>query len=1701
MTSILKALKRLEEKRTKVPRLAFMSGGPGVLTGVDLQDYWAKQQVAGMTKAQRVARIADLYTQSIGGAKPTMQSLVDFMVGGGFHYNERSGDFLASGYFNEAGTGYHPALSNQLTSMYGNYSSTTFQAPSTQQFQGVNESNPSEVLDGLSGNLSTSDPSSYTGIQEVIVTANAAYITNNQLDIGDVASLTGYVGGRFTPFNPTTGEGGVLSALGMTLNYIPSGMEDTVRLGPGDVAMATRVFEWITREPVGGSGRGGRQMKPGYVINDDGTYSSVGSPNMRYDLFTGAVIGSAIQEYITYTNRPVDLPPPIYTIPEGVSGSGAGTGGIPSPYTYDPNAAPTTNGPRKNPTPGTGGDDDDDETVDSGIDYSDPSLRDYETSGTGAHSPMEEVVVTAEPPEGYIPSKSGAGWSETISPYTYDPSKTGTWSADGDFVPYNPGDPGNTDSGGGGGGEDGEDGEDGEGGEGGEGGEETGEGGGEGGEGGDGGDDTTDLGNLYPIDPEDEELADLIGDYSPAFTEIIVTVDPDSFKALNDRSRWEGILEYGGDVASEIISLFLNAPDTLIDPIGAVADVIQVIVSPFSDKATPTLKELFEEAGLNPAEDLETPEGQGILKNFLINAAENAEAPLTEDFIATLLAPQSALVKLISTSLFPDETLEGAAAAAKQWLNVNVGIPLLSGLPEGITDNRFIEAVGNIFGSMGSALMDNLSGEELGQHYQANSTMLTTIKVLGDIISAGVVTTKDEIFSALGDFGTYLFGEIPAGRWGTPNPMTSVDSFLGSESFAIITGMYNGTLIYNPLDPGNQFPPVGWDSDPPEPEVDPWDGFYVNNHLGDDPNPNSNLSLWQGFNGGTILMSEEDQIVVENEEGIPQRSPSGIPLTPIITDATTGLADTTVDATTLTEGAEIKTIAGTPAGGTAGTVSTTGLSPSASGVATIDIATADGPEVALTANQQASVDTVDALEAGTATAASGTLSAGSTSSAGTASMTTAASAATRDTANEAAAQAGVSAYTIDTTSYVDKVTGATVNVAITPDASAKQRNAITDDTYAPSQAAQIQDTLGYEAVQNRAITGTAAQGAAVAMLAEVGDMPASVANALVDNPASVASQLDNAPVTVNAAIAALPPEALVSAQMENLLGAMEEDKVPVWARPAVDKVNALMASRGLTTSTVGRDSLFNAIIQSALPLAQSNSEALQKRAAQNLDNQQQANVVTAQLDMTRRMANLANKQTAASQTAQMANDVKKLNASLKQESIITSADQEQQVRVLNITNKQRAAEVNAQNAQDMAVRNLGNEQQMSLANLELEAQVNSENMSAKNQEALAEMNIAATFLTKNADLAQQMTLANISNEQQMKLANLQAKNQASSDNLSAAQQTELANMQKDLNTKVKAAELATTMNVAQLSVDQERAVTNAAMVANIDLNKFNAAQQIEIANSKFMQTMEIADFDAQNTAILQNATAMASMDIANADNQTKVAVQNAANFLAMDMKNLDNKQQATVLNQQQKQQRLLSNSAQENAAKQFNATSKNQTEQFMTQLGAQIEQFNASSTNAMSKFNAEESNRMKAEGARNVLSAATSTAQLATDVSKFNAESENQRRQWNAANAQAIEQSNIAWRRTSNLADTAATNAANQQNVQNEYNISSIELSQMWQQVRDEATFAHNTAQNYQNRVTQLYGMALGNAGAAASAAGPQATIDLIGAVDSILAG
>ena len=584
------------------------------------------------------------------------------------------------------------------------------------------------------------------------------------------------------------------------------------------------------------------------------------------------------------------------------------------------------------------------------------------------------------------------------------------------------------------------------------------------------------------------------------------------------------------------------------------------------------------------------------------------------------------------------------------------------------------------------------------------------------------------------------------------------------------------------------------------------------------------------------------------------------------------------------------------------------------------------------------------------TAAQGKVSKDAQAKLDDATLTEKAEAAERDKAEEKKAEAEVEKFVISKGAYVNEVTGEVATVVQAKDAEAAQREAITGEPTPEGEAAEIMSMYEFNQLEKRAIS----KDNAIKNLKSQGLSDKAIAKRLADNPQLIADEFDDLPEDIKTTLSGLPQEALVSVQMETLMAGMEDGEIPAWARPALAKVESNLAIRGMSSSSIGRDALFNAIIQSAIPMAQSNAQAVQNATSQD---------------------------------------------------------------------KQ----------------------------------------------------IAADFLAKNAGFKQQMDMANMSNDQQMRLANLSALNQASSENMNARQQTELANLNNRMQTNLLQGKIAADMGIAQLNVDQQRAVQNASMVANVDMTKFNAAQQVELTNSKFMQSMVATKFSADQQTAMQNATAMATMDMANLDKNAKLAVQNAQAFLQMDMTNLSNEQQSNVLKAQNQQQVLLSDTAAKNAALQFGAANEQQVQQFMASLGVQVEQYNSSSNAAREQFNATAKDRAAAIDAGNELQAASLQAQLDTDVAKFNEQQDFQRDQWNASNAQAVEQSNVQWRRQANLVDTAAQNSANQQNAQIAYNLTSQEQTQLWQQMRDEAAYIRQNFENEQQRKAQMLATAIGN--------------------------
>ena len=383
--------------------------------------------------------------------------------------------------------------------------------------------------------------------------------------------------------------------------------------------------------------------------------------------------------------------------------------------------------------------------------------------------------------------------------------------------------------------------------------------------------------------------------------------------------------------------------------------------------------------------------------------------------------------------------------------------------------------------------------------------------------------------------------------------------------------------------------------------------------------------------------------------------------------------------------------------------------------------------------------------------------------------------------------------------------------------------------------------------------------------------------ALGNNPEALEDRLMDLTQEERGVIGDLPEEALVSNQLDSLLKGMENGEIPTWASPAVAAVEQMLAQRGLEASTVGQENLFNAIIQSAVPLAQSNAQAIQTSVAQTRD--------------------------------------------------IESRE-------------------------------------------------------------------------------------------------------------------ELANAQ----------------------MRQQTALQNAGNVFQMDMAQFSADQQTALSNSKFLQTVSLTEANNDQQAAIQNALILSQSNLAEANMRQQMAIQNAKTFLTMDMANLNNQQQASMVTAQYQQQTMLSNQAAQNAAAQFNATSENQTNQFMASLNNQINQYNATAINQSKTVNAQMQNAANARNADRINDVNKANAAMLNQTAQFNSQMDFNRNQWNAANRQAVINSNVTWTRQVNTANTAAQNAVNQQNAQNAFTLTREARAFLMQELRDQADYDFKWANNEADR-------------------------------------
>ena len=359
---------------------------------------------------------------------------------------------------------------------------------------------------------------------------------------------------------------------------------------------------------------------------------------------------------------------------------------------------------------------------------------------------------------------------------------------------------------------------------------------------------------------------------------------------------------------------------------------------------------------------------------------------------------------------------------------------------------------------------------------------------------------------------------------------------------------------------------------------------------------------------------------------------------------------------------------------------------------------------------------------------------------------------------------------------------------------------------------------------------------------------------LGDNPEALEDRLTDFTEAQRGVIEGLPEEALISNQMDTLLKGIENGEIPTWAKPAVAAVEQMLAARGMSASTVGRDALINTIIQSAVPLAQANAQAIQQSVAQE--------------------KNLIAQESLA-------------NAQLRQQTALQNAQNVFSLNMAQFNADQQTELANSKFLQTVSLTNASAEQQGIIQNAVLQSQANLVEADANTK--LAIQNAKAFLQTDMANLSaqQQVNVLQAQQEQQRMLSNQAAANAAAQFNATSANQTEqfMANLASQI------AQFNTTQRTAtaQFNASQENAAAarNAGRIA--DSIRLNAQLATQIDQFNANQDFARSQWNAQNAAAVEASNTQWRRQA----NTSNTAAQNAVNLQnAMNAFNLTSQAQA-----------------------------------------------------------------------------------------------------------------------------------------------------------------------------------------------------------------
>ena len=326
---------------------------------------------------------------------------------------------------------------------------------------------------------------------------------------------------------------------------------------------------------------------------------------------------------------------------------------------------------------------------------------------------------------------------------------------------------------------------------------------------------------------------------------------------------------------------------------------------------------------------------------------------------------------------------------------------------------------------------------------------------------------------------------------------------------------------------------------------------------------------------------------------------------------------------------------------------------------------------------------------------------------------------------------------------------------------------------------------------------------------------------------------------VQAATSTASEQATVAGQLATLTANFDASNPPAWAAGTLRAVQAQMAARGLGASSMAGQAMIQGALESALPIAQADSQTVRTFELQNLTNRQQRAMLSAQ-----QRATFIGQEFDQGFQARVQNSARIADIANK-----------------NFTAEQSIALENSKNANTMNLNNLANNQAVTIAEAAALSQMDTANLNARQQAAVSN---ASNFL--------QLDMANLSNEQQTSLYNAQAINQSLLTDQAATNAASQFNSTSANQTNQFMSNLAN--QVSQFNSTQANAQeqfnsgeTNAMAKFNNEVlnqrDQFNAQNQIAIAQNNAVWRREIATADTAAINRANELNAKAVLDVSN----------------------------------------------------------------------------------------------------------------------------------------------------------------------------------------------------------------------------------------------